>query len=221
MSNSRRLPASAVSRQRSPTPKAFDTKTMKPEFVHPAAIVESDQIGPGTRVWAYAHILPNVRIGSNCNIGDHAFVETGASIGNNVTVKNHVCIWEGITVEDDCFLGPHVVFTNDRYPRSPRMNEAANRYEDRSRWLCQTIVEQGCSIGANATILPGLRLGTYAMIAAGAVVTRDVPPHALMVGNPARQIGSVCRCGRKLDPAQNTACAECGTLTAGLVARCD
>ena len=121
---------------------------MAADFIHETAIVESDSIGAGTRVWAYAHILPEVQIGTNCNIGDHAFVETGARLGNNVTVKNHVCIWEGITVADDCFVGPHVVFTNDQFPRSPRMAEVAQRYSDKQNWLKRTIVERGCSIGS-------------------------------------------------------------------------
>jgi UDP-2-acetamido-3-amino-2,3-dideoxy-glucuronate N-acetyltransferase len=197
---------------------------MAPEFVHATAIVESDTVGSGTRVWAYAHILPGVQIGTHCNIGDHAFVESGARIGNNVTIKNHVCIWEGVTIEDDCFLGPHAVFTNDQFPRSPRMSEAAARYEKKQDWLKHTIVERGCSIGANATILPGIRLGAYAMIAAGATVTHDVPPHALMMGTPARQVGVVCRCGRKIENNTNTdmtsdmTCAECGTLINDFIA---
>ena len=187
---------------------------MAPEFVHATAIVESDSVGSGTRVWAFAHILPGVHIGANCNIGDHAFVETGARVGSNVTIKNHVCIWEGVTIEDDCFLGPHAVFTNDQFPRSPRMTEAAQRYEKKADWLKRTIVERGCSIGANATILPGVRLGAYSMIAAAATVTKDVPPHALMMGTPARQVGIVCRCGRKIENIANLdmSCAECETL---------
>lgn len=187
---------------------------MAAEFIHETAIVESDLVGAGTRVWAYAHVLPAVQIGTNCNIGDHAFVETGARIGNNVTVKNHVCIWEGVTIEDDCFLGPHAVFTNDQFPRSPRMKEAAGRYQNKQDWLKRTIVERGCSIGANATILPGIHLGAYSMIAAGATVTKDVPPHALMMGSPARQVGIVCRCGRKIQnhPNSDTTCSGCGTL---------
>ena len=163
---------------------------MAAEFIHSTAIVESDSVGSGTRVWAYAHILPGVHIGTHCNIGDHAFVETGARIGDNVTVKNHVCVWEGVTIEDDCFLGPNAVFTNDQFPRSPRMPEVAERYRKKENWLKRTIVERGCSIGANATILPGIRLGAYSMIAAGATVTKDVAPHALVMGTPARQVGN-------------------------------
>lgn len=191
---------------------------MAAEFIHPTALVESDRIGEGTRVWAYAHILRDVPIGQNCNIGDHAFVETGASVGDNVTIKNNVSIWEGVTIEDDCFLGPSVVFTNDRFPRSQRMPDAAPRYQSREGWLEETVVEQGCSIGANAIILPGVRLGAYAMIAAGSIVSKDVPPHALMMGVPARQIGTVCRCGMRIDhddavDSSSNTCLNCATRT--------
>jgi acetyltransferase-like isoleucine patch superfamily enzyme len=172
--------------------------------------VESDAIGAGTRIWAYAHVLPRARIGVNCNLGDHAFVESGAVVGDNVTIKNHVCVWEGITIEDDVFIGPQVAFTNDRYPRSPRMAEVRHRYADKAQWLVRTVLERGCSVGANATILGGVRLGRYCLIAAGAVVTRDVPPFALMAGSPARRIGTVCRCGHRV-PANEPepSCAAC------------
>ena len=102
---------------------------------HPAALVETDDIGAGTRVWAFAHVMRGARVGSNCNVGDHAFVEAGAVVGNNVTLKNNVCVWAGVTLEDDVFVGPNATFTNDRYPRSPRMPEAAARYETPERWL--------------------------------------------------------------------------------------
>ncbi|MGE0760718.1 MAG: acyltransferase [Pirellulaceae bacterium] len=184
---------------------------------HPQALVESTDVGAGTRVWAFAHILAGARIGANCNIGDHAFVESGAWIGDNVTIKNHVCVWEGVTIEDDVFVGPGVCFTNDRQPRSPRMAEAAGRYADKHRWLVRTTVARGCSIGAQATILGGIRLGEYGMIAAGAVVTRDVSPQMLVAGNPARPVALVCRCGRKiraLAPADLAARAGGGTPVA-------
>ena len=149
-------------------------------------------------MWAFAHVMRGARIGGNCNLGDHAFVESGATVGNNVTLKNNVCVWMGVTLEDDVFVGPNATFTNDRHPRSPRMPEAAARYESTDRWLSPTVVERGVSIGGNATILPGIRLGRYSMIAAGSIVTADVPPFALMVGAPARLVGHVCRCGQKL-----------------------
>ena len=180
-------------------------------FVHPAAIVESDQIAPGTRVWAFAHVLPGVVIGRNCNIGDHSFIETGAIVGDNVTIKNQVCVWEGVVIEDDVFVGPNVSFTNDRYPRSPRMAHARERYSDKANWLAHTVVEQGSSIGAGATVLAGITLGRYCLIAAGSVVTEDVEPHALMIGAPARKTGYVCCCGKPLGSKDTTSpCSTCG-----------
>jgi acetyltransferase-like isoleucine patch superfamily enzyme len=184
---------------------------MTDNLCHPTALVESVQVGPGTRVWAFAHVMAGARVGRNCNLGDHTFVESGAIVGNNVTVKNNVCIWAGITLEDDVFVGPNVAFTNDRYPRSPRMPQVRERYERFERWLEPTVVERGATIGANATVLPGTRLGRYSMIAAGAVVTADVPPFALMVGSPARRVADVCRCGQKLAGGYLTAgCDRCG-----------
>jgi len=145
-------------------------------FKHEQAIVESSEIGEGTRIWAWAHILPNVTIGRGCNICDHTFIEGGVTLGDNVTVKCGVYLWEGITVEDDVFIGPAAVFSNDRYPRSGNRNYKQEK----------TILRRGCSIGAGAVLCPGVEIGEYAMVGAGAVVTRDVPPHALVVGNPAR-----------------------------------
>ncbi|MEX0612249.1 MAG: acyltransferase [Pirellulales bacterium] len=184
---------------------------MDVRYYHPAALVESDQIGSDTCVWAFAHVMRGARVGSNCNLGNHVFVETGVSIGNNVTIKNNVCVWAGVTLEDDVFVGPNVAFTNDRYPRSPRMPQARERYAQTERWLLPTVVEQGASIGANATILPGLRLGRYCMVAAGALVTADVSPFALVLGSPARRVGYLCRCGWKLVGSYWTAtCDQCG-----------
>lgn len=184
---------------------------MHNRFFHPAAIVETDDIGDGTRIWAYAHVMRGACLGSNCNVGDHAFVESGASVGNNVTLKNNVCVWMGVTLEDDVFVGPNATFTNDRYPRSPRMPQAAARYVTPEQWLSPTIVERGVSIGANATILPGIRIGRYSMIAAGALVTADVAPFALVIGAPARVVGDVCRCGQKLlDSYLTSTCDACG-----------
>jgi acetyltransferase-like isoleucine patch superfamily enzyme/dTDP-4-dehydrorhamnose 3,5-epimerase-like enzyme len=145
-------------------------------FAHPQALVESNSVGDGTRVWAFAHILPRAVIGRDCNICDHTFIENDVVIGDRVTVKCGVQIWDGITLEDDVFVGPNATFTNDRFPRSRMIPE---------RFL-RTTVKRGATIGANATILPGLTIGERAMIGAGAVVTRDVPPNAVLVGNPAR-----------------------------------
>lgn len=179
-------------------------------MIHPTALVESEHVGQNTNVWAYAHVMKGARIGCNVNIGDHAFVEGGSEIGNNVTIKNGVCVWEGITIEDDVFVGPSVTFTNDKNPRSPRMEKAKQRYAQRETWLEKTIVRKGCSIGAGAVIAPGIELGAYSMIGAGAVVTRSVPAFALVCGSPARKVGEVCRCGQKLTGAfDKVDCAHC------------
>lgn len=178
---------------------------------HSSAIVESDDIGGETRIWAYAHVLRGARIGTRCNIGDHCFVESGAVIGNNVTLKNHVCVWEGVRLADDVFVGPLACFTNDLNPRSPRMAEVGARYAEKRNWLTPTIVERGCTIGANATIVAGVTLGEYSFIAAGAVVTADVEPYALVMGCPARQVGHVCRCGQRRDEdISDEVCPQCG-----------
>ncbi len=157
-------------------------------FVHPKALVEQGAvIGQGTRIWAFAHVLSGVVIGSDCNICDHTFVEGSVKIGDRVTIKCGVYLWDGIEVADDVHIGPCVSFANDLRPRSK------HDYK-----LLKTLLNKGCSIGANATLLPGIVIGAYAMIGAGSVVTRVVPAHALMVGNPARLRGWVCRCGEKL-----------------------
>jgi acetyltransferase-like isoleucine patch superfamily enzyme len=144
-------------------------------YVHPEAICESSLVGPGTRIWAFAHVLPGARIGSGCNICDHVFIENDVVVGNDVTVKCGVQLWDGLRVGHRVFIGPNATFTNDRFPRSKEYPEH----------FLQTVLEDGVSIGANATILPGLRIGGGAMVGAGAVVTRDVPPNAVVVGNPA------------------------------------
>ena len=177
---------------------------------HETALVESSDVGDGTQVWAYAHILAGAKIGQNCNVGDHSFVESGAVIGDNVTVKNNVCIFDGVTIEDCSFIGPSVIFTNDVRPRSPRMPIASARYVDKARWLSKTVVGYGASIGANATIVAGIRIGRYSMIAAGAVVTKDVEPHGVVRGNPARLAGYVCRCGCEFAPKkEQLTCLMC------------
>src|SRR5215213_10774081 len=169
-------------------------------FVHPAALCESDDVGPRTRVWAFAHVLAGARIGADCKVGGHAFVERGVVVGNAVTIKNGVQLFSGVTVEDEVFLGPGAVFTNDASPRAPFPKGPAS-------WRA-TLVRRGATVGANATVLSGLTIGCWAMVGAGAVVTGDVPAHALVVGNPARQTGWACRCGRTL-PA-DLACPGCG-----------
>lgn len=148
-------------------------------FQHPQAIVETQHIGRDTRIWAFAHILPGARIGADCNICDHTFIENDVLVGDRVTIKSGVQLWDGVTLEDDVFIGPNATFTNDRFPRS-------KQYPDT---FARTVVRKGASIGANATILPGLEIGQGAMVGAGAVVTKSVPPHAIVAGNPARIIG--------------------------------
>ncbi len=167
--------------------------------IHPTALCESAQVGAGTRVWAFTHVLSGAVIGRDCNISDHVYVEGGARIGNRVTVKNQVMIWEGVTIQDDVFIGPGVIFTNDRYPRSRRLTAVAKRYDRKEEWLVFTTVRRGASIGAGAIILGGLTVGQYAGIGAGAVVTRDVPDHRMVVGNPARVVGWACICGVPLN----------------------
>lgn len=144
-------------------------------FRHPQSIVESEHVGAGTRVWAFAHILPGAVVGAGCNVCDHVFIENDVRVGDRVTIKSGVQLWDGITLEDDVFVGPNATFMNDRFPRSGQRPPSPAR----------TVVRAGASIGANATILPGITIGRAAMIGAGAVVTQDVPPHAIVVGNPA------------------------------------
>jgi acetyltransferase-like isoleucine patch superfamily enzyme/dTDP-4-dehydrorhamnose 3,5-epimerase-like enzyme len=150
-------------------------------FVHPKAICESEHIGARTRIWAFAHVLPGAVIGEDCNLCDLIFVENDVVVGDRVTLKSGVQLWDGVTIEDDVFIGPNATFTNDRFPRS---KEYLNN-------PLETVVERGASIGANSTILPGLTIGRNAVVGAGAVVTRSVPPNSIVVGNPARIIGYV------------------------------
>jgi acetyltransferase-like isoleucine patch superfamily enzyme len=159
-------------------------------FVHERGLCESDDVGANTRVWAFAHVMKGAHIGSGCNIGDHAFVETGAWVGDRVIVKNGVLLWDRVTVEDDAFLGPGVVFTNDPGPRA-----AFKRPPER---FLPTRVCRGASIGANATIVCGVTVGPQAFVGAGSLVRRDVPAHAVVVGNPARRVGWMCACGERL-----------------------
>ena len=153
-------------------------------FVHERALVESDDIGARTRIWAFAHVMPAARIGQGCNVCDHTFIEGDVIVGDRVTIKSGVYLWEGLRVEDDAFLGPRATFTNDRFPRS------------RQPFDCPvTTIRRGASIGAGAIILPGITVGERAMVGAGAVVTKDVPDFASVVGNPARVV-------RMLEPCE-------------------
>lgn len=160
-------------------------------FIHERGICESDYVGPRTRIWAFAHVLPGARVGADCNICDGVFIEGGVKVGDRVTIKPGVQLWDGVELEDDVFVGPNATFTNDPFPRS-------------RVWLDEyprTVVKSGASIGANATILPGIEIGRGAMVGAGAVVTRPVPPNAIVSGNPARIQGYADSGGSSTTPA--------------------
>ena len=168
-------------------------------FAHPLALVESGDVGAGTRIWAHAHVCRGARVGRRCNIGEGVYLESGVIVGNDVTIKNGVAVYEGVIVEDEAFLGPHAVFTNDPRPRS-------GRYKRTRESFLPTRIGRGASIGANATVVCGHSVGAWAMVAAGAVVTDDVPDHAMVAGVPARPTGSVCECGDILDARLRCAC---------------
>ena len=174
-------------------------------FIHATAEVsEHAEIGDGTKIWNLAQVRENAKIGSNCIISKNAYIDTGVKIGNNVKIQNNVNVYNGVTIEDDVFLGPSMSFTNDRNPRAVS-----------SDWkIIETVVRKGASIGANTTIVCGITIGEYAMVGAGAVVTKDVPPYVLVVGNPAKAIGYVCICGARFDNAKDL-CEKCGCVQKG------
>jgi acetyltransferase-like isoleucine patch superfamily enzyme len=179
-------------------------------FVHATALVEEGAaIGPESRVWHHAQVRRDARVGARCILGKGAFVDFGVTLGDDCKVQNYACIYHGVSLGRGVFVGPHAVFTNDRRPRAT--DPAFRPLRDGDWEVGETVVGDGAAIGANATILPGVRIGAWAMIGAGAVVTRDVEPYALVAGTPARRLGWVCRCGRRLDEGAS-ACAGCGTL---------
>ena len=161
----------------------MNTQQARDFFLHELAVVETSAVGRGTRIWAFAHILPGARIGADCNICDHTFIENDVVIGDRVTVQCGVQLWDGITLEDEVYVGPNVTFANDPVPRPDR--------DTRAEPTPRTLVRTGATIGANATLLLGIRIGQSASIGVGAVVTRDVPDKAIVVGNPARIVGYV------------------------------
>lgn len=166
-------------------------------FIHPKAIVETNNIGVGTRVWAFSHILPEAVIGKECNICDHTFIENDVQIGDRVTIKCGVYLWDGIKVENDAFIGPNATFTNDLKPRSKVYPENFNKI----------VIGTGASVGANATIIGGNSIGNYSMVGAGSVVTKDIPDYSLWYGNPAEFKAYICECGSRLD--SNLYCTSC------------
>lgn len=167
-------------------------------FIHETAHVSPKAvIGAGTKVWINAQIRENAVIGKNCIISKDTYIDFDVAIGDGVKIQNGVSLYHGLRVGNRVFIGPNATFTNDYFPRA-----------DSEDWkVFETVLEDGCSIGANATIVCGHTLGRYCMVGAGSVVTRDVPPHALVVGNPARQIGRVCKCGHRLE---SSTCPKCG-----------
>lgn len=191
--------------------------TNPPFYIHPTAEVSSTaQIGPGTRIWGQVHVRAHAQIGETCNIGKGVYIDTHVHIGSNVKIQNHVSLFEGVTLEDGVFVGPHVCFTNDLLPRAITPDGKLKIADD---WLITpTLVKYGASIGAGSIIICGITIGEFALVGAGSVVTRDVPPHTLVFGNPARQHGYVCRCARKISDVfeQNDvligSCEKCGKI---------
>lgn len=170
-------------------------------FIHPQSIVETSRVGKNTRIWAFTHLQEDVSIGEDCNVGENCFIESGVTIGDRVIIKNGTSVWSGVRIQNDVFIGPNVVFTNERFPRSGFR-----------KTFDSTLIQKGVSVGANATILCGLVLERFSTIGAGSVLTRSTCSHGLYCGNPARLHGFVCRCGLVLakPDAQNRMLCQCG-----------
>ena len=178
---------------------------------HPSAVVDAGaRIGAGSKVWHFCHVMAGARVGARCVVGQNVFVAATAVIGSGCRIQNNVSIYDGVVLEDDVFVGPSAVFTNVRNPRAA---------VDRKARIEQTLVGRGATIGANATIVCGARIGEYAFIGAGAVVTRDVPPHAVMAGVPARRAGWICRCGGSIGRRPRVLCGDCARVPDRLTRR--
>ncbi|HEX6123671.1 MAG TPA: acyltransferase [Ktedonobacterales bacterium] len=186
---------------------------MSDVFIHPTAEVSQDtEIGAGTKIWAHAQVREGVHIGSECILGRNVYVDFGVTIGSRVKIQNNVSVFHGVTLEDGVFIGPHVCFTNDFLPRAITPDGRLKSADD---WEVTPIrVKYGASIGANSTIVPGVTIGSFALVGSGSVVTRDVPDQGLVYGNPARLRGYVCKCGQKLIEMRRTAEGMRGTCPA-------
>lgn len=171
------------------------TSLVRPQIAETAVVSPDAIVGPATRIWHFAQVREGARIGAQCNVGKGAYIGAGVVVGDRCKIENNASLFEGLTVEDAVFIGPHVVFTNDRLPRATNPDGTLQTAADWS--MGRTAVRRGASIGAGAVIVPDLEIGRYSMVGAGAVVTRDVPAHALVVGNPARRIAWICVCGRE------------------------
>ncbi|MBI4238658.1 MAG: N-acetyltransferase [Deltaproteobacteria bacterium] len=182
--------------------------------IDPSARVAGAQIGRGTRIWSDVHILPGARIGERCNIGEGCFIESDVSLGNGVVLKTGISVWERVTLEDYVFVGPEVAFTNDRYPRAnPDFRTGAKGWE-------RTVVRQNATICANATLVCGIEIGEWTVVAAGAVVTKSIPAYQLWLGNPARFYRHVCMCGRPLSETLTCLCGRRYMMDAQHVVPC-